>query len=199
MSFCPDWTFPTRTPSIYMAVCALPMPLRLMLLRPDMPPLSPMWRPVLCCRISEMVDELSERSVSVLETTTPLSAVIVTACSESETASSVPSYRPQDSRPAEMRIVSNIMIAFTEVCPRTPIVRLDHGRSSDLSPPVFYRLYSAPSHSFMLQWHRADVFRDLPLRAQFRSFTGFPYTMTPGCISFYFLYFFGNIELLAFA
>ena len=43
---------------------------------------------------------------------------------------------------------------------------------------------SAPSHSLganqaiRLQWHHAEAFQDLPLRAQFRICTGFPYSTT---------------------
>ena len=43
---------------------------------------------------------------------------------------------------------------------------------------------SAPSHSLganqahRLQWHHAEACQDLPLRAQFRIRTGFPYSTT---------------------
>ena len=44
------------------------------------------------------------------------------------------------------------------------------GLRARLHPP-------APSHSKKLQWHHAGVYRDLPLRAQLRIHTGFPYSI----------------------
>ena len=37
--------------------------------------------------------------------------------------------------------------------------------------------FPAPSHNHRLQWHDAGAYESLPLRAQFRIYTGFPYDM----------------------
>ena len=96
----------------------------------------------------------------------------VTACSESHTGSSKPYGKPADSRPAEKRIENNII--------KTPSRKPAPGlRLFDLTMAgLRAHLHSpAPSHSKKLQWHHAGVYRDLPLRAQLRICTGFPYSI----------------------
>ena len=116
-----------------------------------------------------MSNVLRNRSVSVLEITTPLSAVTVTVCSVSEGCSASSDGRSADSSPAEIRIENNIIKRLTEACPRAP--------QFDLPWQVFGLVPTscAFSQPFPVAMAYRKVLQDIPLRAQLRPLTGFPF------------------------
>ena len=157
-----------------MAVWALPRPLRLTVLSPDRPPLSPTWSPGLWRSTSETVNGLLTDRKSVLEMITHLSAVTVAARSESVTGSMEPSGEPMLSRLAVRSKDLNIIWRLNKDLPPSLISLTWIWQVFGLSS-AFWRLLTT---EVAMAWCQS-VIRGLPLRAQFRILTGFPCSIFP--------------------